>query len=72
MSNGTEKQARVITTILSALTEYDDPADRRYIMVCAVASMFRMDKRDPSELAGFIADIIRVIAALEENERKPS
>ena len=47
MSNGTEKQARVITTILSALTEYDDPADRRYIMVCAVASMFRMDERDP-------------------------
>ena len=72
MSNGTEKQARVITTILSAMTEYYDPADRRYIMVCAVASMFRMDKRDPSERAGFIADIIRVIAALEENERKPS
>ena len=50
MSNGTEKQAKVITKILGALMEYDAPADRRYIMVCAVASLFRLDKRDPGDL----------------------
>ena len=72
MSNGTVKQAKVITKILGALMEYDDPADRRYIMVCAVASLFRLDKRDPGELGPFVTDVIHLLAILEENERKPS